>query len=226
MLHRYPIAHLKALLDIARKYMADGIRKDVIDHLEVLFPSDYDRVRGVPSKLRPHAFDPWAGVEIALEHDIPIILPMALYYTSQRYSLEKILDLPLSPRATRLVLLLSEAFSKRVYQYSMNGTPAFSALPHLHSPSDIAYPDCNGMDDAAQSLVCERYRHLEFDIFEETDAQHSRALYEDVCFPCRIKCSDLQRAFAEQLWGDLPSFCHGMKWSSWLDMAFMDLART
>ncbi|KZV60031.1 hypothetical protein PENSPDRAFT_546565, partial [Peniophora sp. CONT] len=49
----YLVAQLKRLLDIARKYMADVIQKETIDHLKALFPSTLEAAQRSSSTLCP-----------------------------------------------------------------------------------------------------------------------------------------------------------------------------
>ena len=93
---QYPVAHLKTLLDMGRKYMADRLQKLVRKHLRELFPSRQAQSQAPHSALRPSdrngdgRFDPWVAIDIAIQDDLPLILPMALYYSTLGRCLEEI----------------------------------------------------------------------------------------------------------------------------------------
>ncbi|KZV60030.1 hypothetical protein PENSPDRAFT_760206 [Peniophora sp. CONT] len=214
---KYRVAQLKTLLDMARKYMATGIQRDTIEHLRELFPLLLERARTSCTKLRPSeaTFDPWVAVDISLEHDVPIILPAALYYTALSRTLPQVLELNISRDATRLILLFREAFSNLVFDLATNDS-------EIHFNVDSGCPhsvDCPGeMDHGMRDESIERHRNFIHDIFRVTDADHNDEFYEDICTSCTQECSERQRRFAQRLWITLPLCCDGMGWGSWMDV--------
>lgn len=213
----YRVAQLKALLEMARKYMANGIQLSTLDHLRELFPSSIERVRTSYRRLRPSekAFDPWTAVEISVEHDIPIILPMALYYTALQCNLPQTLDLNVSREVTRRVLLFREAFSNSAHDLAINSNESYFEVT-LRCPDSAG--GCTGVDDIIQRKSIERHRNFTHDIFTIPDVDFNYEFYPDLCQSCDEKCSQRQRLFAERLWEKLPMFCDGSDWLNWIDV--------
>ncbi|KZV72472.1 hypothetical protein PENSPDRAFT_733528 [Peniophora sp. CONT] len=208
---QYRVAQLKTLLDMARKYMADRLQKTIMQHLRELFPSEHERARAPYSPLRPsrtygkEGFDPWVAVEISLEHDVPIILPMALYYSALRMDLEGILDLNISAAALRKILSFRESFITQVNNNSTTGDGYFDVYSCENHQSS-----CDGVSLPIQEVAIRYYRGFEDDVFTETYAEANPDGCSDALCPhCLKKFTDMQKDFSEYLWEVLPYMCKG-----------------
>lgn len=221
MRQKYLIVQLKALLDMARKYMADRLLKIAINHLRELFPSDYSRAQASYSTLRTATegageFDPWVAVEISLDHNVPIILPTALYYSALGKELEEILDFSISFPALRKILLFREAFIAEVNTFSAIGEGYFDAS---ECPRRIA--GCCGQDASIQEEAIRHYRNFEDDIFQKTHVEADLLdSYDSACEGCLKEVTNMQREFSEHLWDELPTMTHCASMHTWA--AFRD----
>ncbi|VDC06093.1 unnamed protein product [Peniophora sp. CBMAI 1063] len=215
MLSQYYVAQLKTLLDMARKYMADRLQKSVLQHLRTLFPSTQDCSRALYPTLRPpnkteeKPFDPWVAVDISLDHDIPIILPMAIYYSIVGAELEEILDFNISAAALRKILLFRETFVRRVNRESVDGEGYFD----VYSACDNNVASCTIIDLCVQENAIRYYRDFEYDVFQQVHADAVPDDIGDLCAGCRQQLVDMQREFTQYLWNELPLLCRGSLYS-------------
>lgn len=98
------INELMRLLELSKKYMADGLQQEVSEHLRILYPLDMSAYTSdrrkflLPSERRFNHYD---AVLIADRHDLPIILPCASYLASAK-GLQHLLDTPKVPSTVLL----------------------------------------------------------------------------------------------------------------------------
>lgn len=115
---------LVSLLHMSTKYIMDIIREDVIQHLQILFPSTLEAYQ-CPRRTAMHSEDhnPILAVNIAEANDVPSILPCA-YYECMIIPLDSILDglpqpngdhISLSPSAQRTCIIARETLRKLVF---------------------------------------------------------------------------------------------------------------
>lgn len=208
----YLVSQLKTLLDMARKYMADRLHKITLKHLRELFPSQEEHCQQPYSSLRPSSdtgkssFDPWVAVEISLTHDIPIILPMALYYSNLRMELAEIMDLKISPAALRAIVLFRDSFIAKVNMYSGSGDGYFE----VSSQCGHHTAHCSSADLSVQELAIRFFRDFDYDVFQQIYAEvDPDGVLDELCAGCLKKLTDLQRDFRDDvLWFGLPSMCN------------------
>ena len=210
---QYPVAHLKTLLDMGRKYMADRLQKLVRRHLRELFPSSRAQAQASYSTLRPPdrngdvRFDPWVAIDIAIQHDLPLILPMALYYSTLRRDLEEILNLKISPSAIRILLLFRDSFIAEVNDSAPDGEGYFD----VESPCVHHKAGCVGIQLFMQEKAVRYYRDLEGDVFQRTHAEvDPESFYDDLCANCLKSATTVQKEFTDTLWFQLPDMCKGV----------------
>ncbi|KAI0321610.1 hypothetical protein OF83DRAFT_253568 [Amylostereum chailletii] len=215
---RMVVDQLGSLLRLARKYLADRLEKEIMEHLTLLFPSTLNNYRSSRrASLIPSPFLPHDAVGIALDLNIPILLPMALYLSARMGSESEDREYPILKDAPsnviRAIMVFRERYSRGIYERSLA-----SKWLSMRDVCCSRHEDCAGFTKKVFYQTLERYRALEVDIFKK---EGSRRLFLSgtgmVCEDCVQKFQP--DAFTLRLWTSLPNCCMNHDWQTWSDVS-------
>ncbi|KAI0321611.1 hypothetical protein OF83DRAFT_1080870 [Amylostereum chailletii] len=214
---KLPVRELGALLRLARKYMADSLQEETLEHLTILFPSTLESYRSSQRHLPlPPVFNPLEGVKIALDLHAPIILPAALYSSAlldpDSCDFYKKADV----RVMRAIMVFHDRHTRNIFDM-------VTKMSYFRSPKSCygkGSDGCKGVSQTIGYTIIDRYRALDFDIFKDRFVdQRSDAFWEDnkLCKECAGKLEPTK--LANRLWEeDLPTYCVDRDWEDWEDV--------
>ncbi|VDC06095.1 unnamed protein product [Peniophora sp. CBMAI 1063] len=213
---RLSINDLYRLMQLSKKYMADGLQSEVSEHLCILYPSDWfdynsDRRKApIPTDRRFNHYD---AINLAERFELLNILPCALYLASRR-GLEQVLD---TPKVAREVVRSIHVFRTEVDTFISN----LIIEGNRFEPEDCLDVDgCNGPTFAIMQRIARACRTLSFDVFEDGDLFDNADVQPSpyhLCGACRKDLNSQHRTLQALMWGRLPDFCSS-GWWSWQDI--------
>ncbi|KAI0060650.1 hypothetical protein BV25DRAFT_916937 [Artomyces pyxidatus] len=201
------------VLWLALKYDIRVIRDEILDHLKVLFPSNIDQYRSDQRiRLLPDDLNPLTGVDIALNFNIPAILPAALYMSS-RWDLRYIQqDAGVSGgvivhQSTRDAIVrfkdrLRTAIGRWLIDDGWSGT---ALLCQWQAETSIP---CPGLHSTIAQRGEEAYRELTIDIFGDYVAHWHKSLCPEYVSPCKLCLlgwMEKEAVCQQSIWNILPS---------------------
>ncbi|KAI0046530.1 hypothetical protein FA95DRAFT_1520176 [Auriscalpium vulgare] len=210
---------LSGLLRLAMKYMLDDLRDELVEYLKFLFPSTLDEYRSHQrSESLPADLDPMLGVRLALELEIPVILPVTLYLSALLPPEKKLLiletDDSMSHRARTEVLLrvmhFERAWADAMHSNRLAGF--FKEAPH-----DVDGLGCDGFRTPQVIWLLKWFSSLRQDVFL-TEYNESLWLCND--YDCDSLMDERLEKLPKEIWKDLPSMSSTatQPWSEWGDI--------
>jgi len=217
------LVQLRSALRIASKYQAFSLRKELVDHLKLLFPSTLkgycsDKRNEILPAHRTSENNPMIGVEIALQFELPIILPCALYLSSQLPILEimcghgpneDLLIQDLLP-VCGSILIFRDTFAARVTKFTLHGGRFYCPIDAICADGEEGGSICAGITREALALFAETY-HGAIEIFGERRFKLSPEDFNNISPLCH-HCIKARYAFERKnyqplLWVYLASCC-------------------
>ncbi|TFY66294.1 hypothetical protein EVG20_g4802 [Dentipellis fragilis] len=208
---------LRALLLLSTKYLFEELRTQVINHLQMLFPSNRASLRSIRSWVWPMDMSGLLGVQISQECNVPSILPAACFEAAQ-LSASEILDdgedsdpdVSFSARRTCLEFrdaLLGAIDTKICNSLIWNNADL--------TRCDRNHPPCNGLSLEALQQVEARYRRDLESIFKhKSRKQGTIRSTEYVCQDCWKKLDMAEEQIRNQIWDAVPVSCGFDDWTA------------
>ncbi|KAI0058441.1 hypothetical protein BV25DRAFT_1919324 [Artomyces pyxidatus] len=215
-LQEFRLETLHSLLRIARKYMVDELQEEIVDYLKLMFPSEL-AIYLSPTRIEAMCqdFNPMLGVEIAVEFDIQVLLPSALYMSAclpLRSQLDGFnnsdgtLVKPL-PHVLRSILFFQENMQVWIdEEIEYGGWFEISTCDHA---------GCRGIDHHTVSKIYRWYHGLRNDVLA-LDSDLIRP-GRSACHRCVSRLEEDDKDYRFELWGQLPRF-HFLDDTTWDDV--------
>ncbi|KAI0062466.1 hypothetical protein BV25DRAFT_1915998 [Artomyces pyxidatus] len=202
---------MQSMLRLERKYKVEQLNTIILDHLKYMFPSTLAAYRA--QKRSPdmfESFNPMLGVDIALEFDIPAILPMALYMSAllpldtklsgYKQADGKIYIPPM--HVLRAIMIFQERMQEEI--------DARESLTGWFEPKCCRVDgDCDGLDRWIMVALRRWYRDFRRDIFRDDFDADSNELFHETCEECVLYCRESETKNREKLWELLPTLHFG-----------------
>jgi len=231
----FTLAEVRGILRIASKYQAFGLRNELVEYLTLIFPAKIEIYRStlreelLSKNSQTLEINPLIGVEIALEFDIPIILPCALFLSSLIPLKEVLCGSPSpdgslvqsTPSMREQVILFRDALSAHINRDILNSA-WFRENKTCVRPQFAK--ECSGL--GGRSEVMERYL-FPCDIFgtsgiyvpSEPDFPEEEEPGDRPCIYCVQERNKMDRDMYQPfLWSLLPFFCADRSWKGWSDV--------
>ncbi|TFY79923.1 hypothetical protein EWM64_g4086 [Hericium alpestre] len=225
---------LVSLFETTSKYAFDELRRELVEHMKIMFPTNLDSYGSEESiSTIPKDYDAAIAVEMGIKYNIPAIMPLACYeaafftitelFNDPRQTKFNGAPMVLDRETERACLLSREKLTGIVTQ--VLDIADLAENPWTNSETGIECDVCGGIEDSERQVIEQTYRSLELDIFRDfwTKSVNSRSMdtlkkLRGRLSPC---CDPRLRSFdqevCQKIWNRLPEACGYADWNAVLE---------
>ncbi|TFY80426.1 hypothetical protein EWM64_g3583 [Hericium alpestre] len=192
---------LAAILQLSTKYMIDDLREEAVDALTLIFPSSLAAWTDSKIHYLPPDLDAMYAVELAKQHDIPIILPAACHLASLRTA--RRISMTKKSRASNATRWTCAMFRDEF------ANVAYNALSNSRSKKDSRHVQRGAFGASEQ-----KFQRLALnDIFSPAlGRMHPK--YKKICKALRSRVDQYWLTVQGKVWDALPSLCGYKDWAA------------